>query len=292
MLAWIKKNWLVLLLGLAVVYLLFRSQLSPLTYLPKTTSFESSLDLGAPSLGGIGQQIIPPRTEYPPSEKSERLVVEESNLSLVVKSVRQSVDKIIAQAQSAGGYMVSSSLSQPEEAPYATVIVRVPAEKLNEVLENFRSLAVKVSSENLVGKDVTDEYEDLDARLRTLYKTKTKFEEILAKATRVEEILQVQRELISLQTQIDSLKGRQEYLQKTAQLAKVTVYLSTDEFALPYTPSKPFRPTVIFKQAVRSLVGTARGLVKAGIWLVVYSIIWLPILLIVWFIRRRKLSKT
>jgi len=102
----------------------------------------------------------------------------------------------------------------------------------------------------------------------------------------------VQRELTSLQTQIDSLKGRREYLEKTAKLAKVTIYLSTDEWALPYRPQEAFRPKVIFKQAVRSLVKTVRGVAKLAIWLAVYLPIWGGILLIIfvvkWLQKRKK----
>lgn len=272
---------------LVVLYLIARQYFGvvrPLSLTPAGLGGTESL-----SLKSVGSNLYPaPDREYTPTQKTDRLVVQESNLSLVVKNVRESVDKIIDHAKSVGGYMVSSSLSQPEEAPYANVVVRVPAKSLKSVLDYFRSLAVKVSSENLYGNDVTDEYTDIEARLATLNKTKAKFEEIMNKAEKIQDILEVQRQLISLQDQIDSLKGRQQYLEKTAELAKITLYLSTDEFSLPYAPAAPFRPAVIFKYAIRSLVGTLRGGVKLLIWVVVYSVIWLPILLIAWFLSKRR----
>ncbi len=154
------------------------------------------------------------------------------------------------------------------------------------MLDYFRDLAVKVSSERILGTDVTAEYVDIEARLETLEKTKAKFEEIMEKATAVQDILNVQRELIRTQDQIDALKGQQKYLEQTAKLAKITIYLSTDEYALPYVPAKPFRPQVVFKLAVRSLVGSLRSVATATIWIVVYAVIWLPALLIFIFLRR------
>jgi len=94
--------------------------------------------------------------------------------------------------------------------------------------------------------------------------------------------------LDNLQSQIDSLKGQEQYLEKNAQNAKITVYLASDELALPYTPAKPWRPEAIFKQAVRSLVGTLRGLGTLFIWLVVYSIIWVPALFAYRYFQKRK----
>lgn len=224
----------------------------------------------------------------PQTEVEERMVQESSNVSMVVKDVRKSLDNIIDYAVSKNGYMISSSLNQPQEAPFAHLQVRVPQEELRPTLEYLRNLSVKVTSENLQGRDVTDEYFDLKARMETLVKTQVKFEEILDQATTVDQILRVQREIISLQSQIDSLKGRQEYLEKTSQTARLSVYMSSDEWSLPYAPQEPsFRPKVIFKTAVRSLVKCLRGLGKLGIWLLVYSIIWLPALIIFWWWKKR-----
>ncbi|HUV46876.1 MAG TPA: DUF4349 domain-containing protein [Candidatus Bathyarchaeia archaeon] len=294
---WVKRNKLTVLLLLVIAYLIYRGNVPRLTALPKaisprSTTYEESISdsgvarLNMPSVGGGGISSI--SQSAPTPEVKDRLVVEESYVSMLVKDVRQKVDEVIDYTQKEGGYMVSSNISQPEEAPFATVVLRLPSAKLKSTLDHLRTLAVKVTSENLQGWDVTDQYVDLEARLQTLEKTKAKFEEILNKAEKVDEILQVQRELINIQEQIDSLKGRQDYLKKTAENAKLTVYLSSDEWALPYAPAKPFRPNVIFKQAVRSLVMTLRGLAKLAIWLVVYSVIFIPVYLIFRLIKKRR----
>jgi len=150
-----------------------------------------------------------------------------------------------------------------------------------------------VVSETVSGRDVTDEYVDIEARVATLLKTKAKFEEILAKAEKVQDILEVQRELINLQDQIDNFKGQQNYLEKSAQVSRVTIYLATDELALPYVPAEVWRPQVIFKQAVRSLIVVLRKMGTLIIWLGVYSVIWLPavgVYLVFRYWRKKKTS--
>ncbi len=184
--------------------------------------------------------------------------------------------------------MVSVELSNPQDAATATVIVRVPAKTLDQALDYVRSVSAKVISENLQGYDVTDEYTDLQARLDTLNKTKIKFEQIMDRALLIPDILEVQRELISLQSQIDSIKGQQQYYEKNAEMSKITIYLSTDELSLPYAPSESWKPQAIFKQVTRSLIGALRSIGTLVIWIVVYSIIWVPALLIIIFIRRKK----
>jgi hypothetical protein len=236
-------------------------------------------------ISGGGISYLPEPAPAP--EVKERLVVKESTVSLLVKNVVEAQKAISRKAQELGGYLVQSNISHPQEteATSGWITVGVPQEKLEEALSYFRGLAVRVVSETISGQDVTDEYVDIETRLATLLKTKVKFEEILAKAQNVKDILEVQRELINLQEQVDNLKGRQNYLEKSAQLSKVTVYLATDELALPYVPTEAWRPKVIFKQAVRSLIGTLRKLGTAIIWFGVYSVIWLPAFGVYWVIR-------
>jgi hypothetical protein len=81
--------------------------------------------------------------------------------------------------------------------------------------------------------------------------------------------------------------GQQKYLEKTAALAKVTVYVSTDEYSLPYSPAEPWRPDAVFKTAVRTLVVVLRALGSAAIWIVVFAVIWVPVGAGVWWFRRR-----
>lgn len=286
--SWVKNHKLVVLLGIIVVYLLLKNNSpqysSRSSTLPLYESAGTSLSSKNASLG-----LSLPVAEAPPTtDVTSRMVIKDTYMSLQVNKVVDAQKNIIKKAEELGGYMVSSSLTNPQDVPSATVIVRVPAKKLDAVLVYFRSLAVKVISENLNGQDVTDQYVDLEARLATYVKTKEKFDAMLDKAVTVQETLEVQREIVNIQMQIDSIKGQQDYLKKNAEMAKVTIYLSTDEFALPYAPTEAWRPGVIFKEAVRSVVGTARWFAGLIIWLAVYAIIWVPILLIVLFIRRRK----
>lgn len=245
---WIKRNKLTTVLFVIIAIFVGNWFLTP-SYQTETLSSPSIAERDAyynedhENFGEMEKMAAPamgipmPQPEVAPNvDVSDRLVIKESSMSLVVDDVYKTSDDIIDYATINNGYMVTSSLTSPENAPFAQIVIRVPADKLRQTLKYFRGLAVKVSSENLTGRDVTDEYVDIEARLETLEKTKSKFEEILTKSVEISDILRVQRELISLQSQIDRLKGQQKYFKQNAQLAKIVVYLSTDELSLPYTP--------------------------------------------------------
>ena len=266
---WIKTHKLILLLLLIIAYLYLKNNIV-------------GYYRGAPASVGIAepQLSLPiPKGLETFSDTTDRIVTKTSDISLLVKDVRSAGDQIISYAKNNGGFMVFVSYNRPTESPFAAITIRIPTEKLDDALNYVRSLSIKVTSENLVGTDVTDQYVDIEANLATLNKTKEKFEEILEKAITVTDILTVQRELISLQQQIDSYVGQKKSIENNAKLTLITVYLSTDELALPYAPDKAFRPEVVFKLAVRSLLNTLRSGAEAGIWIGVYSVIWAPIIL-------------
>ncbi len=286
--SWIKNHKLMTLLILIILYLVF-SRNSNFPIVPPVPQMGVALPdyAGSPQTSrGVDMQNTMLEKRAAPLS-TDRLVIKNSNLSLVVNDVESTGDKIVSYAKGQGGFMVYVSYSRPSESPFGQITVRVPSDKLDEALKYFKSLSIKVTSENLVGTDVTDQYVDIQARLAQLRKTQSKLSELLDKATQVQDILAVQQQLSSIQEQIDSLVGQQKALEQKAKLTEVTIFLSTDELALPYTPDTTFRPAVVFKQAVRSLLSTFRVGAEGAIWLAVYSVIIIPAYLLYHLIRHR-----
>ena len=273
--SWVKNNKLaaLIILMLSVLYIASLS-LSGIKDLTGGIS-------GTPDLSG------PVGSEVEKGAGGERVVIEESGLSLVVNDVSKTADEVVKYAEKEGGFLVSSEITSPEESPVATVAVRVPSAKLRTAIEYYRTLAIKVSSESIVGVDVTEEFEDLDARIATLEGTIAQFEAIKAKAAEISDLVLITQQLITLREQIDELKGTKKFIADSAAFPKITASLATDEFALPYQPSEGFRPEVIYKQAVRSLLADIYAVGEALIWVGVYAVIWVPILLMIFFLRRR-----
>lgn len=291
---WLKSNKLTVILIIAVGYLLWKQNyygpVFPSLMSSRQSGVSQEMALGAPLPKTGGGGFIPPvSNDFAPTDSSDRMVIKESTMSLMVKDVAESIKTIQTTAEKSGGYLINSHLSKPQESGSGSISVRVPETKLADALAEFRKAGLRVVDEYIAGIDVTDQYVDLEARLATLNKTKAKFEQILDQAVQVQDLLNVQRELVNLQQQIDSIKGQQQYLSQSAKLSKVTVYLSTDEFSLPYSPADPWRPNVVFKLAIRSLVTNLRNIGSALIWTGVYSPVWIPILIVVWIAKKKNL---
>lgn len=240
--------------------------------------------------GNVASSKMMVSREVAPSDSANRLVIQDTSLSLQVDNVEERIKEIDSRTKDLGGFLINSNLSKPNGVGSGTISVRIPEAKRSEALDLFKKMAVKVVSENINGTDVTDQYTDLQARLDVLLKTKVKFEEILDKAFNVSDLMNVQQQLINLQQQIDSVKGQQKYFEQSAKLSKITIYLSTDDLALPYAPTNEWRPTVIFKEAVRSLLLTGRSAGNLLIWVVVYSPIIVLGLGVYWLWKKRQIN--
>lgn len=298
---WIKSNKLTTVLILILAYFLYSNYSYRFTNLGIGMGGYGGYDYygedgmmadEAMSFNKVTTGRLPIGGATPQLEVQDRMVVTNSYMSLLVTDVRESIAQIKEKALMVGGYMVNQSVQTPEGLSNGSVTVRVPSDKLDEVMEHLRQLSVRVVSENIDGYDVTDEYVDVEERLTILETTKTKYEAILNAATEVEDILLVTERIIYVQNQIDNLVGRQDYLEKTSSSSLITVYLSTDELELPFAPEEPWRPTVVFKYATRAVITSLRAIAGYVIWIAVYAVIWLPALAIFLFLKKKMNTKT
>ena len=151
---------------------------------------------GVPSFAPVPQQ---PAAEAPAAGGGgeaaaiERLVIQNADLAIVVSDVEARMKALEAMAVEMGGYVVSSNKYQTStrnggEAPEAQVVLRIPAEKLDEALNRIKADVVEVQSELRSGQDVTAEYVDLQSRLKNLEATEAQLVKIMENATATEDV--------------------------------------------------------------------------------------------------------
>ena len=269
-----------LLLGTSIMYLF-----GPRT---ATTFSNVSRDLGGFG-GGAPEAGVAPVAEAPAIESSaydqsqdtfnraaqaqERLVIENADLTIVVKDPEARMKEINDLAKELGGYVVSSNLYQDtstgKEVPQANIVIRVPSEKLDEALAKIKEGAVDVPHENRSGQDVTSQYVDLQAQLKAKEAAEKKLLEILDQAI----YLQVQ----SVQTEIEQLKGQIKYLEESAALSAISVQLVAEESTQPIEIG-PWKPEGAAKAAIQDLIFFFQNFVDSLIRFVLFA---LPALILI-----------
>lgn len=238
--------------------------------------------------------------------ESERVVIRNASLSIVVEDPGEAMAAIGRMAEEMGGFIVSSNLYKTVtrnnvEVPEANITVRVPAEKLTAAMEQIKALvenpAVDILSENISGQDVTREYTDLNSQLRNLEEAEAQLREIMASATKTEDVLSVYQQLTQVREQIEVLKGRIQYYDEAAALSAIEVRLQAKAAVQPLQIGG-WRPVGVARNALQALINTLQFLGSAAIWIIIFFlpvgfIILFPLWLLWKLIRRifRKPSK-
>ena len=104
-----------------------------------------------------------------------------------------------------------------------TISIRVPAKDFDNLLNDITKGVTRFDAKQINVEDVTEEFLDIDARLKTKKELETRYLEILEKANTVKEILEVERELGQLRSDIESIEGRLKYLKNQVSLATLTI---------------------------------------------------------------------
>jgi len=225
-------------------------------------------------------------SEQPSPETLSRLVIRTGTMNMVVKDIKDSINKIIKYAQDKGGWVVNSSLTEVETVPSGFVTIRVPSENFDEALTYFRGLAIRVTYEGTQGQDVTEEYVDLESRLRNLEATEAQLLKIMERSGKISEVLDVQRELTKVREDIEKTKGRMQYLERSVKMATITVNLALSEELLPIPPAEKWRPKYVLLQAWKSVLGFWRGFSYFAIKVIVWAVVWVPFGIVIWYGRK------
>jgi hypothetical protein len=165
----------------------------------------------------------------------ERKIIRNATLTLEADDPSKVVQRIASVAESRGGFVVTSESRQQGGSRGSkgyeifTVEMRVPAAQFDAALAEIRSAGGGVSSERITGKDVTEEYIDLEARLRQHRALETQLMEIMKRAEGVQEAIAVQRELTNVRTEIDRLEGRRRFLENQSSLSTISVTIQPTE---------------------------------------------------------------
>jgi hypothetical protein len=233
--------------------------------------------------------VVQKVVEAPPGELSaydrsglayaaERLIVRTGNISMAVEDTRAAQATIEAMVESMaaeGAFVVSAEESggTEENQPYITMSIRIPADRFATTMDRLAELAVNVTSRNESAQDVTEEYVDLEARLESLETARQRLLQIVEEARVTKDLLEAEQQLTQREAEIESIKGRMQYLEQSAQLSSIWIELQ------PYILSQPvgdeWRPAETVRRAVDTLLDGLRGFGDFAIFFAVAILPWL-----------------
>jgi hypothetical protein len=142
------------------------------------------------------------------------ILIYTAQISMSVYQVTASLAKVEAIARELGGFLAKRD--------DASITIRVPAATFDDAVKRVESVG-DVLHKNIAAEDVTDEFHDLEIRLKSAKAVQTRLSELLAKATKVEDSLAIERELDRVSGEIERIEGRLKFLRDRAAFSTITV---------------------------------------------------------------------
>jgi len=228
------------------------------------------------------------------NEFQDKRVIKNGNLSLKVAKTEESAKKISEIAKSKEGEVFSSSFyERVKGSKSGTMTIRVPVNRFEEAMEEIKKVATQVISESTTGKDVTEQYADLQAQLKNKRAEEETFVRILDRTGKIEDVLKVTKEISRVRGEIERLEGRIKYLESQTDMSTITVSLREDVEITPV--GEGWRPWQAVKSSVKTLIKNAQGSIDNLIYFVIVKIpsiiIFFLILWIVYWIGKRAYQK-
>lgn len=233
-------------------------------------------------LPASGESLI----RLPNQNTIERLFIREGSIQMEVEdthAARDEIKEFISAMAGEGAFIVSSSERggyEPED-PVINMIIRVPAEEFDNTMEFLEHMAVEVEDRSENAEDVTEEYVDLRARLESMEVARRRLLDIMGNAQTTEALLQAEQQLTQREAEIESIKGRMQFLSDSAALSKIEIMLT------PYLLSQPlatgWQPAEVARRAFDGLVNSIQGFASFLIYFSIAILPWLILIVLVWY---------
>jgi hypothetical protein len=269
---------------------------APLPTQAISSASDSSKNLGTGNTSGAALQ--------------ERLVIMNADLTIVVPDPQTKVEAINQMASNLGGFVTAMNMYQTytqngQPAPEGSISIRIPADKLDNALNQIKSDAVEVRNETRSGQDVTSSYVDLQSQLTNLEMAEADLQAIMDEAknnpnsnttSKTQDVLQVYNQIISVRGQIESIRGQMQYFEQSSAYSLINVTLIAEETIQPIEIGG-WKPEGVARDAIQSLIKFWQGFVNflINLFLLILPVlitIFGPIILVLWgivaLIKRQK----
>jgi hypothetical protein len=230
---------------------------------------EPAASTPAPAADGLVDQSQAP-------QQSERKIIRNGELDLETDDPLAGQRQLVAIAESNDGFVVTSESRQLDEKRVTvSATLRIPAARFDTAIEAIRALGGRVLREKVTGQDVTEEYVDLQARIRTKQAVEAQYLEIMKQARTVPDVLAVQEKLGAIRAEIEQLEGRLRFLENQTSLSTIKVSLT------PPSPVVSSTGIGFFDEVRRALGNTVDVFLGVLVGLVWFASYFIPLAIVI-----------
>ncbi|MNJ38585.1 hypothetical protein D3C77_334340 [compost metagenome] len=196
-----------------------------------------------------------------------------------------------------GGYIVEFTENQSQYEQGGTIILKVPSSGFSSFLDQLEKLEHQSLQRSIQGQDVSEEYVDLESRLKVKQTMEARYLQFLNEATKSSQMVEFANELERIQTEVEQIRGRMRYIDQNVAYSTVEIRLYQPEVNEINLSAKNTEP--LGQRAWNALDGSLKAISVFFQWLIVFLSGALPVLLLIaviaaplWLVYRKRLVLT
>ena len=165
-------------------------------------------------------------TETPKLELKHLKIIKSANVRYKVEDVKIATERVKRISEAYNSYVSDLRFENNLYKKENRFTLKVPSKDFDVIMDSISSVAEFIEYENITTKDVTSEFIDVEARLKTKLEVKEHYESILrTKAKSVEDLLGVEEKLQRIQEEIESSQGQLKYLTNKVAFSTIQIDL-------------------------------------------------------------------
>jgi hypothetical protein len=227
-----------------------------------------------PAVAGREKRIAgPPLPLASQSNIGTSMLIRTGGASIEVVALEQAIERVRELADRLGGYVGNTSTQTGEgQVRSATLVLKIPAGRFDEAVNGLSPFG-KVESVTVETQDVGEEFVDLTARTNNAKRLEERLLALLSNRTgKLEEVVNVERELARVREEIERIDGRLRYLKTRVAMSTLTISVHEPVTILPPRVG-PGVMTEAFRQSWRNFVEFVAALVASLGWFVPLSVV-------------------
>jgi hypothetical protein len=175
----------------------------------------------------LAGNAAPPASAAPDASVRERMLIRTGELTLEVASADEASAEAQRYVKSIGGYVSNTSSYNEPTSPELrlSLTLRLPNPRYDSAIAHLSARARYVRSQSTNTEDVTEEFVDVEARLKARRALEARYLQLLAQASRIEDLAALEEKLAAVRGEIESMQGRLKYLGNQVAFSTLTLTL-------------------------------------------------------------------
>jgi hypothetical protein len=208
----------------------------------------------------------------------KQMVIYQADLHLRVKKFEQTLESLEEQVAKYEGYIAQSNVTRNgEDQVSGNIIIRIPQKHFQAFLHDAEGQAAEVLQRNITGTDVTEEYVDLESRLKSKRVVEERLITFMESATKTEDLLKISSDLALVQEEIEQILGRKKYLENQTSFSTITIFLYENKVIVPKIDDEELNT---WEKTKKQFMNSTNMLLAALSGIVVFILGNLPIIII------------